>query len=528
MATYYLVLTEHGSSRLAQAQAGTRPFEITQLAIGDANGQPYLPSSRINATALVHECARVDVTDVTVVGLNVEVAALVGSEIGGFNLHEIALLDDDGLALYLGNYHGGYRPNLTEGAGGDLKLILTLQTSGLTPVVIEMHPTAVVADRQWVIDHFVSIPTFNTHVAQNTLEHNNLLLMIQQLNQRVDELYVREEIQIGEFIITDDPRNPSVYKQYGDWRLIPNTLLKGLVSGGTAGQYSEVVVGDGTNVRTTFFWQRYDPAATNPLRTIVIDQDTADLNLLDLFVATYGTPTEGERVNFVISEDVWVYASSVTTHAIVSGDWPPNTDLHIDNYGVVVGHGGKGADGGEIRASASSKRGENGGNTLFASYPFSFANHGICASGGGGGGASENVRGGYGDGTTWGYGYNVGGSGGAPFGIAGDIGFKDPDWLVITRPMGAAGNSGTQDLDQVDSVSSTGSHIFDSSRTDITHIGGFGGAAGQSGGTGASSFEHISGGGVVVDSYKDPGVGGLAGIVLTGAIAFTGNPAIGR
>lgn len=528
MSNYYLILTQHGSNRLAQAQANTHPFVISHLALGDANGLPYLPQSRANATALVNERVRVDVQSVAVVGTQTEVVATIESTIGGFNLHEIALLDEDGLALYLGNFTGAYKPVLTEGAGGDMEFVFTLDTDGLAPVVIEMNPTVVIANRQWVIDGFVRISTFDAHVAQNTLEHNNLLLLIQQLNQRVDELYVREEIQIGEFIITDDPRNPSVYKQYGDWRLIPNTLLKGLVSGGTAGQYSEVLVGDGTNVRTTFFWQRYDPAATNPLRTIVIDQDTADLNLLDLFVATYGTPTEGERVNFVISEDVWVYASSVTTHAIVSGDWPPNTDLHIDNYGVVVGHGGKGADGGEIRASASSKRGEDGGNTLFASYPFSFTNHGICASGGGGGGASENVRGGYGDGTTWGYGYNVGGSGGAPFGIAGDIGFKDPDWLVITRPIGAAGNSGTQDLDQVDSVSSTGSHIFDSSRTDITHIGGFGGAAGQSGGTGASSFEHISGGGVVVDSYKDPGVGGLAGIVLTGAIAFTGNPAIGR
>lgn len=199
MATYYLVLTEHGSSRLAQAQAGTRPFEITQLAIGDANGQPYLPNSRINATALVHECARVDVTDVTVVGQNVEIAALVGSEIGGFNLHEIALLDDDGLALYLGNYHGGYRPILTEGAGGDLKLILTLQTSGLSPVVIEMHPTAVIADRQWVIDHFVSIPTFNAHTTQNALEHANLLLLIQQLTQMLantqEELMSTQVIQ---------------------------------------------------------------------------------------------------------------------------------------------------------------------------------------------------------------------------------------------------------------------------------------------------------------------------------------------
>lgn len=178
MANYYLILTQHGSNRLAQAQANTRAFVISHLALGDANGLPYLPQSRANATALVNERARVDVQSVAVVGAQTEVVATIESTTGGFNLHEIALLDEDGLALYLGNFTGAYKPILTEGAGGDMEFVLTLATDGLAPVVIEMNPTVVIANRQWVIDGFVRISTFDAHVAQNTLEHNNLASLI--------------------------------------------------------------------------------------------------------------------------------------------------------------------------------------------------------------------------------------------------------------------------------------------------------------------------------------------------------------
>lgn len=181
-ATYFLLLTDHGSQRLAAAQAGTQTFQITHLAIGDANNLPYLPQSRVSEMTLVNEQARVPVQSVAVVGGQVEVVATVDSTIGGFNVHEIGLLDEAGQLLYIGNYHGGYKPILTEGAGGDLELVCVLQTSNLTPVVVEMNPTIVTANRQWVLDNFVHIPTFNAHTAQNNLEHANLLQLIQQLN----------------------------------------------------------------------------------------------------------------------------------------------------------------------------------------------------------------------------------------------------------------------------------------------------------------------------------------------------------
>lgn len=191
-ATYFLLLTDHGSTRLAAAQAGTQPFQITHLAIGDANNLPYLPQSRVSEVTLVNEQARVPVQSVAVVGGQVEVVATVDSTVGGFNVHEIGLLDEAGQLLYIGNYHGGYKPILTEGAGGDLELVCVLKNSNLTPVVVEMNPTVVTANRQWVLDNFVRIPTFeahveqfnahvaqyDSHVNQNTVEHNNLLALI--------------------------------------------------------------------------------------------------------------------------------------------------------------------------------------------------------------------------------------------------------------------------------------------------------------------------------------------------------------
>ena len=279
MANYYLILTDHGSQCLAAAQAGTTDFQILHLALGDANGQPYLPSSRINANTLVNERARVDVMDVTVVGQHVEVLAIVGSEIGGFHLHEIALLDEQGKALYIGNYHGGYKPVLTEGAGGDLKLILALKTSGLAPVVIQMNPTTVVADRQWVIDNFVRIPTFDAHVNQNALEHANLLLLIQQLNQMLahtneelmDTQVVQqiqqtlilmqerltilernrfEDIKIGDVFITTtyfaDSASVAAHKGYGLWQ--PEATGRYMVGAGVgvdeAGIQKSIATGD--------------------------------------------------------------------------------------------------------------------------------------------------------------------------------------------------------------------------------------------------------------------------------------------
>lgn len=274
---------------------------------------------------------------------------------------------------------------------------------------------------------------FDNHVGQNTLEHNNLLAMIQAVNQRVANLEIREEIQIGEFVITDDPRNPVLYKGYGSWRLVPDVLLKGLDFDGTVGQFSQVAAGSDQSVRTTFFWQRFDPSVIAPLRTISISADSTDVNLLVLFTATYGAPVIGERIKFVVESDVLVTASTTSNYAIVTGDWPPDSDVSMDVFGIVAGRGGNGGRSAEFRYPRAADvemqvdkwmlptAGENGGDAILATTtPLEVINHNIVAGGGAGGGGmggwvaqSVSLPGGnFGDGI----GASGGAGGGAPFG----------------------------------------------------------------------------------------------------------------
>ncbi|MEC7118412.1 MAG: hypothetical protein VXW65_00710, partial [Pseudomonadota bacterium] len=311
------------------------------------------------------------------------------------------------------------------------------------------------------------------------------------------------------------------YKGYGHFRLVPDVLLKGLPSGGTAGQYSQVSTGSGHQVRTTFFWQRFDPDLVSPLRTILIDQDMTDVNLLDLFVATYGAPTEGERVKFIVAEDVLITASTTSDYALITDDWPPSTELSMDVLGVVAGRGGDGGDGLDQGASATAKKGHDGGNAILATYPLALNNQGIVAGGGGGGGASANWR--LTSGTASSYIGNAGGSGGVPFGAGGSGGTMGT--TVNWHGDGPDGKTATRDGNNTSEV-----FTVDNVLGVRTHIGGGGGTYGHNGWVGGGGGEDGENMGDywTANEWREGGQGGLAGIALTGSIALTGNPALGR
>lgn len=199
MALYYLTLTSHGAAALAAAQAGGAGIQITDLVLGDANGQPYQPDSAVSRTALVHECARLPVISVTADEDRVIVETLIPPETGGFAIHEIGLTDATGQLLYIGNWTGSYKPVLAEGGAGDMQLTIELMTSGLPTVIIPMDPSNITATRQWALDRFVLQTVHAAHVTQNALEHDNLLELINTLNQLIADQ--AEELMSTQFSI---------------------------------------------------------------------------------------------------------------------------------------------------------------------------------------------------------------------------------------------------------------------------------------------------------------------------------------
>lgn len=154
MANYYVLLTNYGKQVIANAHAN-QPMQLTHVVIGDANNQPYLPESRIDQTTLVHETARLPINEVSRIDdQTAEVTVLIPSQVGGFNLHEVGILDNTGKLVYVGNFHGGYRPMLTQGAGGDMELIFTIRANNFANVIIQVDPTAVGATKTWLNKQF--------------------------------------------------------------------------------------------------------------------------------------------------------------------------------------------------------------------------------------------------------------------------------------------------------------------------------------------------------------------------------------
>lgn len=176
-ATYYLTLTDHGAQRVAAAH-GQAAIVLVNLVLGDAAGQPYDPVSKKNRTTLVNQRAVVPVQSVSQLNDIARVVATIDSSIGGFNIHEIGLTDASGQLVYIGNYHGGYKPVLAQGASGELVILIDIKADAGSQILIRISPNIVTANKQWVLDNFVLLSTFNAHVAQNQLEHNNLAALI--------------------------------------------------------------------------------------------------------------------------------------------------------------------------------------------------------------------------------------------------------------------------------------------------------------------------------------------------------------
>ena len=228
MANYYVLLTDYGKQVIANAHTAT-PIQLVSVVLGDANNQPYLPESRLGETSLVHETARVPVTRVKVVDdTTVEVTAIVASNIGGFNIHEIGIVDVTGKLVYVGNFHGGYRPLLTEGAGGDMELVFSITANNLAQVLIEVDPTVVTASKAWV----------NSTIIKQFTDFQALFNSWQEaVNQDLELVKSRkiEPVSIGGLLITtNDYANSQEVRDgegYGKWaKFSEGQLLLGIGS----------------------------------------------------------------------------------------------------------------------------------------------------------------------------------------------------------------------------------------------------------------------------------------------------------
>ena len=160
-AKYFAIMTNQGAARLANAAAlGTR-LNLTQMAVGDANGT--LPTPDPAQTKLINQKRIAPLNLLTVDPTNISqiiAEQIIPENEGGFWIREIGLYDDDGILIAVANCPETYKPQLQEGSGRTQTIRMILIVSSTSSITLKIDPSVVLATRQYVDDRIIEVKNY--------------------------------------------------------------------------------------------------------------------------------------------------------------------------------------------------------------------------------------------------------------------------------------------------------------------------------------------------------------------------------
>jgi len=172
---YYSLVTNQGLIKEAASnQAGGLAINLTEMAIGDGNGNYYDPNG--SEISLVNEVHRVNLTHVVVDENNTNqlmVEAVLDETIGPFYIREVGIFDSNGDLFAIGKYPETFKPNLPAGSGKRLYIRMILGFANSPNVDL-------------IINNDISLdPNFGTDV-NNALDNLNQELL--SINNSISQI----------------------------------------------------------------------------------------------------------------------------------------------------------------------------------------------------------------------------------------------------------------------------------------------------------------------------------------------------
>lgn len=180
---YYNIITNIGLEKNVNASVNSVNLNLTQLGIGDSNGNYYEPTSDQNS--LHNELHRTNLTNVVIDENNPNqliVEAVIDETIGPFYIREVGIFDSDGDLFAIGKYPETFKPNLPTGSGKRLyiRMILGFSSSPNVNLVIS--------------DDINNDPNFATNI-YNKLDEK--LSKSQNLDDLEDIQKARDNLNLG-------------------------------------------------------------------------------------------------------------------------------------------------------------------------------------------------------------------------------------------------------------------------------------------------------------------------------------------
>ncbi|SEN78043.1 phage tail protein, partial [Nitrosomonas marina] len=144
----------------ALAAANNTPLNLSEIALGDGNGSVPVPGP---SSTLVNEVYRAPINSITQHQVNpgwYVIELILPPDVGGFWIREMAVYDNNGDAIYLGNHAPEYKPLLAEGSTRDTIIRVIVETSNAAEIELIVDPNIVTATHDYVLDQF------SDHVAE--------------------------------------------------------------------------------------------------------------------------------------------------------------------------------------------------------------------------------------------------------------------------------------------------------------------------------------------------------------------------
>ena len=148
------IVTDVGLMRTREAVMEGKKINLTTLAVGDGDGAYYVPSASMQG--LKNEKWRGDVSSVTVNPDSpnmIDVVAVIPSDVGGFTIREMAVLDDGEYTIAICNTPDTEKVIITSGAAGEVEVTMHIEFSNTGIITFIVDPYALTATKKDIQEH---------------------------------------------------------------------------------------------------------------------------------------------------------------------------------------------------------------------------------------------------------------------------------------------------------------------------------------------------------------------------------------
>lgn len=150
---YFAILTNKGTEKLAQYLQSGEKLTINWVVVGDGNGSIPMPDP--GRTALVHEVWRgpAQVTGDLVNKNVIKATSVIPTDVGGWNVREIGLIDQDGELFAIANAPGYPKISIADGINNDMCVGMRVAVSNQAGINVKVDGTVIIATLHDIEEH---------------------------------------------------------------------------------------------------------------------------------------------------------------------------------------------------------------------------------------------------------------------------------------------------------------------------------------------------------------------------------------